>query len=476
MNRHISLCVALALFCASSTFAADPPAPEASAVPPISPASQKRYDWTKKALVGGYDRVGKHDPKWDADARQALSLITEVWATPRQHKGLDRQAFELSQKAVEAGCDDPMVLYVYARTFRVRGHNPEKSIALHERAADALADSGYSAFYRALAQCRAAQLKLERYNYFKKTKGVENADDYSAAMARFDKATGLLVDVAKEADLPLTEWVELGDVLDAVAIDKLGKLQVDKALPLFEKSAPKVAYLTVKGRLYTLWAWEARGGGFASTVTREGSKLMDDRLAVAQDALEEAWKLDPTDVDAAIRMLTVELGQGQGRQRMELWFKRATQANPDSLEAYNDKLYYLEPKWYGSPEDMLQFGRDCLKEGRFGTDVPLVLELAHTSLSHYTHGGWQRTADPDYFKQPGVWADLKAVHEGYLKTDTGTDLDYTRNRYAYLATLCGAWDDANKMFAVIGDHPDPGVWTPASFDAARKEAAEKAGT
>ena len=140
MKRQLSLCVALMLFCASSTLAADPPASEASTVPPLSPASQKRYDWTKKAFLGGYDRVGKHDPKWDDDARQALTCSATVWATPRQHRGLDRQAFELSQKAVVAGCDDPLVLYVYARTFRVRGHDPEKSIALHERAADALAD------------------------------------------------------------------------------------------------------------------------------------------------------------------------------------------------------------------------------------------------------------------------------------------------------------------------------------------------
>jgi len=171
----------------------------------------------------------------------------------------------------------------------------------------------------------------------------------------------------------------------------------------------------------------------------------------------------------------VELGQGQGRDRMELWFKRATEADPDNNRAYQDKLYYLEPKWHGSPEEMLQFGRECVKQGRFFTKVPMVLESAHEALSHYTHGGWVKESDLNYYKNPAVWADLKSIYDGYLRADKGADLDYVRNRYAYLAWLCEAWDDADKMFTVIGDHPDSRLWTAEKFNAARKEAAEKAG-
>jgi tetratricopeptide (TPR) repeat protein len=446
-------------------------------IQPLSDASLKTLEWLRGVTVGGYDRVGKRNPKWDDDARQALALGTELWGSPGPHMGIDRSLFETSQRAVEAGCDDPLVLYMYARTFRNFGKDPAKTIALHQRAADALWDSGYSSYHRSLAQFRIAQLHLEQCAERKKAGGGDAAEEaFRAGVERVNKATGLLDDLAKEKDVPIDRWVDLGDALQAAFKSVLGPTQaVERALPHFERTAPKIAYLTIKGEFYTKWAWQARGGGFAGTVTPEGWKTMADRLAVAQAALEEAWTLDPTNCDAATRMLTVELGQGQGRDRMELWFKRAIEANPDNNRAYNDKLYYLEPKWHGSPEEMLKFGRECVKQGRFLTKVPMTLESAHEALSHYTHGGWVRESDLNYYKNPAVWADLKAVYDGYLRADKGADLEYMRNRYAYLARLCEAWGDADKIFTVIGDHRDSRIWTAEKFDAARKEAAEKAG-
>ena len=39
------------------------------------------------------------------------------------------------------------------------------------------------------------------------------------------------------------------------------------------------------------YGWEARGGGYANTVTKEGWKLLAERLAQARGVLEEAGKL-----------------------------------------------------------------------------------------------------------------------------------------------------------------------------------------
>ncbi|MDB5324342.1 MAG: hypothetical protein JWN40_5973 [Phycisphaerales bacterium] len=477
MNRRLHLVVALTWFCILSTaVGVGPLHPGQAPIPPLSPASLKTFEWMKGVTVGAYDRVGKRNPKWDEAARQALALGAELWGSPGPHMGVDRSLFETSQRAVEAGCDDPLVLYMYARTFRNWGNDPVKTIALHQRAADALWDSEYSSYHRSLAQFRIAQLHLDQFAERKRPGGENAQEAFRAGVERINKATGLLDDLAKEKDVPIDKWVDLGDALQAAFKMGLGPTQaVERALPHFERTAPKIAYLTIKGEFYTKWAWQARGGGFAGTVTPEGWKTMADRLAVAQAALEEAWTLDPTNCDAATRMLTVELGQGQGRDRMELWFKRATEANPDNNRAYQDKLYYVEPKWHGSPEEMLRFGRECVKQGRFLTKAPMVLESAHEALSHYTRGGWVKESDLNYYKDPAVWADLKSVYDGYLRADKGADLDYMRNRYAYLAWLCEAWGDADKMFTVIGDHPDPRLWTAENFNAARKEAAEKSG-
>ena len=41
---------------------------------------------------------------------------------------------------------------------------------------------------------------------------------------------------------------------------------------------------------------------------------------------------------------------------MEEWFRRAMKADPGNYSACSSKLYYLEPKWHGSEEEMLAFG------------------------------------------------------------------------------------------------------------------------
>jgi hypothetical protein len=59
-------------------------------------------------------------------------------------------------------------------------------------------------------------------------------------------------------------------------------------------------------------------------------------------------------------MITVEMAIGEGnRDEMEKWFWRAMDADNDNLDACNKKLLWLEPKWHGSPEEMLEFARTC---------------------------------------------------------------------------------------------------------------------
>jgi hypothetical protein len=72
-----------------------------------------------------------------------------------------------------------------------------------------------------------------------------------------------------------------------------------------------------------------------------------------------AWQLNPEDSRIADKMLEVELGQGEGRDRLELWFDRAMALNTNDYKACSTKLNYLMPKWYGSTKDMLQFGPEC---------------------------------------------------------------------------------------------------------------------
>jgi hypothetical protein len=221
----------------------------------------------------------------------------------------------------------------------------------------------------------------------------------------------------------------------------------DKLFPAWSEARPKEpGAWAFKGAQYVKYAWDARGIGMANTVKDEGWKLMAERLKVAQEALEHAYALDPTDPRAPTEMLAVELGQGEGRDRMESWWKRAMEANPDNYQACTSKLYYLEPKWYGSAEAMLAFGRECLKEGNWEGRIPFVLRDAHWTLA-----GYAKDRDA-YFARPEVWQDIRSVYEPYLARHPESAFD--RSYYAYYATLCGQWGEARKQFEVLGDKPE----------------------
>jgi hypothetical protein len=161
--------------------------------------------------------------------------------------------------------------------------------------------------------------------------------------------------------------------------------------------------------------------------------------------LETAWKLNPSDRRIPLKMLTVELGQGKGRPTMERWFTRAMTLETNDYEACRSKLIYLEPKWYGSPEEMLAFGRECVASTKWGGKVPLILLDAHYTLSGYLPKANRGT----YWKQPSVWNDVKSSFEKFFELNP--QAVSWRHNYAFYAYACEQWDDFNKQLPLLGE-------------------------
>ena len=228
----------------------------------------------------------------------------------------------------------------------------------------------------------------------------------------FQLAVEIWPEVTKTPDVPLSSLIELGGQflsLTSVANGVDRKPFFEEIYAGLDKAFPNnSAVLAFKGRFLTGYAWDARGGGYANTVTPERFKLFGERLDMAAEVLEPAWKMNPNDPAAATEMLTVELGQGRDREVMETWFKRAMKANPDNIAACRAKMLYLEPKWHGSPEEMIAFAHECRDGQNWYAQLPFQLVEAHQTLSQYAK-------DPDaYFHQPEVWEDLDSIYKPWL--------------------------------------------------------------
>jgi hypothetical protein len=267
----------------------------------------------------------------------------------------------------------------------------------------------------------------------------------------FQLAVEIWPEVTKTPDVPLSSLIELGGQflsLTSVANGVDRKPFFEEIYAGLDKAFPNnSAVLAFKGRFLTGYAWDARGGGYANTVTPERFKLFGERLDMAAEVLEPAWKMNPNDPAAATEMLTVELGQGRDREVMETWFKRAMKANPDNIAACRAKMLYLEPKWHGSPEEMIAFAHECRDGQNWYAQLPFQLVEAHQTLSQYAK-------DPDaYFHQPEVWEDLDSIYKPWLAA--WPDNPFARSRYAYYACLCGQWGIARQQFELLGDKAIP---------------------
>jgi len=198
--------------------------------------------------------------------------------------------------------------------------------------------------------------------------------------------------------------------------------------------------LLSKGRGYLTYAWKARGTGYANTVSGTGWKLMEERLNVAAEALEAAWKLNPRDARICLEMMRVELGQGQGRQRMEMWFQRGLKLEPSNSDLCFQKLEYLRPRWYGSIKEMIDFGREGTTNTNWVGSMRLLLVDAHNEASREIADDERRA---EYWKQPKVWEDVKFTYEQFFKLypqETGF-----RHNYAFYAFRCEQWREFQKQ-------------------------------
>lgn len=406
---------------------------------------------TKEELLEAYEAGGHRDPRWDEAAREALVLAARLWSGTATGPAFGTEAYRRTREAMEAGCADPMVLYVHARMYDlVVRKDAAESARLHVAAARRMKEAGgYPALRQAFAYVRAADF----LGYTGKRTAAADREELSQwlelALRHTDAA-------ARQEAVPDRLLVELGRLLVEAWYRLVRNRGVgcDRVCAVLEQARPgSPAHLLVRGEASTDWAWDARGGGWADSVTEQGWAKFRERLRIAEAALTRAWEMDPSDPAAPTAMLRVELGQGKGREVMELWYERAMKANPDNADACGHKLHYLEPKWHGSLGAMVDFGRELLRQGNWEARLPFILVEAHTRSVGYLK-------DPAYMHRAEVWPDIRAVYEGYL--ERFPDKDYDRSVYARLACACGQFAEARRQFERLGDRLQPAAFKDAA--------------
>jgi hypothetical protein len=95
------------------------------------------------------------------------------------------------------------------------------------------------------------------------------------------------------------------------------------------------------------YAWQARGGGYAGTVTDKGWQLFSERLNQAMKVLDEAGNLKEQCSHYWPVKMRAALGLQMDKDQFNDLFSQAITNAPDYELSYLQRAIYLMPRWYG---------------------------------------------------------------------------------------------------------------------------------
>ncbi|HUA66933.1 MAG TPA: hypothetical protein VMA13_00165 [Candidatus Saccharimonadales bacterium] len=439
-----------------------------------SAKTQQQLDWELKTTVGAYEKIGRTNSAWDAPAKRALaeyaliangvspddmesiSLTTDANVNREDSTGflmddvMEQIVATNSDAAIKAGCDDPFVQYLHARFYDTQFGRPKVVDREFRRVALEMQKSSYPAEPKFYAAERAF---------------MQGEDDATNATAISQKAQiaqfvqeDLLAVLQDKTTPPDEAYIACVDMLNTLNWEKDDYIKTYSLMePLLFSNWPNdsVSWL-LKGIAHIQMGWNAHfgdnfGGPLVLTeaydsLTREDQNNNPD-FAIAEESLNRAWELNPKDARVADEMMQLEMArgglgqgmqvQGAGRARLETWFDRAMKDDPNDYAACFAKLTYLHSKWYGSDEEMLKFGRECVANTNWGGDVPLILLDTHFEI--YIN----ESKKMGYWKQPKVWQDVKAAYDRYIQANPDATDIY--RYYAVDAYFAGQWKTFLKL-------------------------------
>lgn len=255
------------------------------------------------------------------------------------------------------------------------------------------------------------------------------------------------IDEAAKDTVPLTngkqKFVALFDALAYPSSPHLQKPQArvelcTRWLKAFPRSSTAAA---IRIRSQLNYAWEARGSGYASSISDEGYKLFIERLTPIAGWTEEAEQGEinnPLYCDSAIDFAK---SIGQPKVRVDQLVEIAAKVPIWTYRPYLAATEYYLPRWYGGPGDMERFALRVyeLTKNRLGAEAYTQIVV---QVSRY-HGS---TTFQDFqFSWP-------LIQQGFCDAaarvpNRGADAV----QYGWLARYADRRQEAKVLFDYLGD-------------------------
>ena len=387
----------------------------------IADVYRERTDDTGEARRLGEEFISKYLDRW-----------AQVPPVPDA-----RETADLGTAAREAGSEDPLLTALHYQMWLNDPEYESQVLDVLQTTGDRLEADGYPA--EVVMTVRGFAWDLGRTD---ELEGKRDARRYLLV----DAAVRYLVESADDPQ-PRFVWWRLHYFLEMLEERDRRAVYVGA---LAEGTYNEFSLHMLAGRIYRDMAWEARGGGFAHTVSRSGWEDFSELMPHAAQHFMRAWLLHPSVPEAPEAL--IEMGYTGGDERWDAvdWFHVAVRSQLDHYAAYDALLWSMTPRWGGSHQEQLAFAHKCLDTDRWDTGVPAYAFRVLLQINRELGDGYP------FGKLPGVMdvvdRYVAEARQGIAKGQAVADAWATN--WAFAAALyaqAGRYEDAHALFAAFGD-------------------------
>jgi len=395
-------------------------------VPLIKEVRQKTLAFQRRMLADSYKRLGIKNEIWDKRVLAFLEGVSQRSSTywnAMSEEEIVRRGLQIHID----GCDDPLFLYEWSRFLGDAGHVDLAKWAL------TTSYPGLTKRYPPFVQMWAARRLWIETDESDVKKRKHYLDATNAAL-RLTLSNGTYR--KDERDVLLGHLANFIGPFSGADDDRLTKTILSTP-----KLDPVVREFTL-GKHHSKKAWEARGSGWANTVTEEGWAGFKAHLDKAEKHLTAVWKMDPKSHHAPELMIMVTRGS-------RTWFDRAVAARFDHDLAYERRRWFLYPRWGGSHQAMYEHGVECMETKRYDTQTPYELINVLREIA------MDREMDFSFMRGGPMYDNARKVLTGYIASPHDPKhRDFYRTTLMGFAVRTGQWDDARRMLDAIKGAPD----------------------
>ncbi len=423
MARLRTTVAALAIVLSTTSVGASPPEPSG---PTMANLREEELHFAHETFRDVFTSRADLEAPWYADARAAVDgVVSRMAGLTERASHADLETW--SRAAIEAGCEDPIVLYCLGYA-----DNEYHSLV---RAFEALKAHDDPVHRQAVAALRVA---------FVMNRG-------RAAEPYWEQGVQLLARAVEEDVFgPGRERLLVGFIHPWIAQDLPFEYveMLEDLLRASERLDPWSRHCLL-GACEIRAGWERRGKALAAYVTDEQWEGFSTHLNRAYRHLTRALEIVRDRPEPAAMLVSVAMGGSTLPGEDErYWFDRCVEIQVDWQPAYDRLTHALRPRWGGSYEELLAFARECKNTRRYDTRVPYFALDTLWVIADESNDHW-------IWSEDGVLDDIAEVTAGYARqpelVGAGLTPSYMRGLHAVTAWRTGDAETARAQIEAAGE-------------------------